>query len=337
MKLMQGRVLFMMTLFFMVAMPGIGIEASPLSVPDSLENAKQATVGVLRHAADASHHSTQSQFAIRGSGFHIGDGYIVTARHAVERREGSKKIIPKQISIITGQLTEYAAELIGVNGFLDLALYRIHFGQAESELPFVSFDQEDPRQGDEAFTVGYPLGWGPALAFGRLGNLQTFLPTAQTRLMQIDLSACSGNSGGGLFNKQGNVIGLVHAIIQSETKENERRCSRFAFAVPGMMVKKIVEELQAGKSFMFPKLGIRMTVVKVAQQWRVAVAKAKGPARKAGVRKSDVLLSINEQAISSAAQLKNYIIEHTVPGQIIELRVLREESEKILKVTLGSA
>ena len=336
MKLMQGAILFMMILFFMMSMPGIGIEASPLSVPDPLERAKQATVGVLRHAADSSHHSTQSQFAIRGSGFHIGDGYIVTARHAVERREGSKAKIPEYISIITSQLTEYSAELIGVNGFLDLALYRIHFKQAESTLPFFSFGEDESRQGDEVFTIGYPLGWGPALAFGRLGNLRTFLPTAQTRLMQVDLSACSGNSGGGLFNTQGDVIGLVHAIIQSETKENERRCSRFAFAVPGVMVQKIVEELQAGKSFSFPKLGIRMTVVKVAQQWRVAVAKAKGPARDAGIHKHDVLLSINEQPITSASQLKSYLIEHTVPGQIIELRVLRGDSEKILKVTLGS-
>ena len=312
-------------------------EAWSQSLHDSLERAKQATVGVLQHATDSSYQTTQSQFAIRGSGVHLGEGYILTARHAVERQEGGKTTIPETIHIITGDLTELSAALIGVNGFLDLALYRIELEQAVSELAFVSFGKNESRQGDEVFTVGYPLGWGPALAFGRVGNPRTFLPTAQSRLMQVDLSACSGNSGGGLFNASGQLVGLIHAIIQTETHEAERRCSRFAFAVPGPIVQKIVTVLQAGKTPKFVKLGIRMTVMKVNQQWRVAVAKAKGPARKAGVRKNDVLLSVDDQPITSAAQLKSYLIEHTVPGQLIELRVLREERERVLKVILGEA
>ncbi|MGB0911701.1 MAG: PDZ domain-containing protein, partial [Nitrospirales bacterium] len=127
------------------------------------------------------------------------------------------------------------------------------------------------------------------------------------------------------------------AIIQSESHESERRCSRFAFAVPGVVVQKIVKALKTGISPTFPKLGIRMTVVKVGNQWRVSVAKAKGPARQAGVRKDDILLSVNDQLITSAAQLKSYLLEHTKPGQSIELRVLRDEIEKTMKVTLGEA
>ncbi len=312
-------------------------KAWPFQSPESIENAKQATVGILQHAADSSYQTIYSQFAIRGSGVHLGKGYILTARHAVERQEGGKTKIPQTVYVITGGLTEFSARLVGINGFHDLALYRIESEKATNELSFVSFGKKEPQQSDEVFTVGYPLGWGPALAFGRLGNPRTFLPTAQSRLMQVDLSACSGNSGGGLFNSNGDLVGLIHAIIQTETKENERRCSRFAFAIPGLIVQKIVSALQIGKSPKFVKLGIRMTVVKIEQQWRVAVAKAKGPARKAGVRKNDVLLAIDAMPITSAAQLKSYLIEHTNPGQIIELRVLREQKEKILKVILGDA
>ncbi len=331
------HVVMQLFVLIMVSIQAISIEASPLYLKESIDRAKHATVGILQHETDSSHQTVQSQFAIRGSGVHVGEGYILTARHVVERQKGGKTEIPKTIQVITGTMMEFSADFIGINGFHDVVLYRIELREGERELPFVMFEDTEPRSGDEVFTVGYPLGWGPALAFGRLGNPRTFLPTAQTRLMQVDLSACSGNSGGGLFNEHGKIVGMLHAIIQSESHERERRCSRFAFAVPGVVVQKIVKALKSGISPTFPKLGIRMTVVKVDNQWRVAVAKAKGPARRAGVRKGDILLSINDQRITSASQLKSYLLEQTRPGESIELRVFRDQTEKMLTVTLGEA
>ncbi|WP_447971393.1 S1C family serine protease [Nitrospira sp. M1] len=321
-----------------ISMDGIGGEAWSSELHDAVEQAKHATVGILRHNSDEmSQQSVQSQFAIRGSGVHLGEGYILTARHAVERTRGGKAEVPQAIHVLTDGLAELSAHLIGVNRFLDVALYQLDEDSYAGDLPFVSFEKETSRQGDEVFTVGYPLGWGPALSFGRMGNPQTFLPTAQSRLLQIDLSACSGNSGGGLFGTDGHLVGLIHAIIQTQTESRERRCSRFAFAIPGPLIVKIVTTLKSGKSYAFPRLGIRMKVMKVEQQWRVAAALAKGPARIAGVKKNDVLLAINETPITSAAELKSYLIEHTVPGQVIELRLLREETEKVLQVTLGKS
>ncbi|GJL61441.1 MAG: hypothetical protein NPIRA04_00950 [Nitrospirales bacterium] len=323
-----------------ISLDGVGGEAWSSELHDAVEAAKHATVGVLRHNSDsdeAPHQSVQSQFAIRGSGVHLGEGYILTARHAVERTRGGKLEIPQVIHVLTDGLAELSAHLIGVNRFLDVALYQLDENSNAGELPFVSFTKEAVRQGDEVFTVGYPLGWGPALSFGRLGNPRTFLPTAQSRLLQVDLSACSGNSGGGLFGTDGRLIGLIHAIIQTQTESQERRCSRFAFAIPGPLIEKILTTLKAGESYVFPRLGIRMTVMKVDRQWRVAVAQAKGPARKAGVKKHDVLLAIDNRSIASAAELKSYLIEHTVPGQVIELRVLRKNAEKVLQVTLGES
>jgi len=331
-------VLFRVLVCLFIATQGLNADAWSFQLHEAVEQAKQATVGILQHdASDTAYQSSQSQFAIRGSGVHLGEGYILTARHAVERSSGGGTEIPRMIHVLTTGHAELSASLIGVNKFLDVALYQIELKSSVGELPFVSFKKDESRQGDEVFTVGYPLGWGPALSFGRLGNPQTFLPTAQSRLVQVDLSACSGNSGGGLFGVNGHLVGLIHAIIQTNTENHERRCSRFAFAIPGPLIEKIVKALKSGKPQTFPKLGIRMTVIKVGQQWRVAAAKAKGPARKAGVRKDDVLLAIDKTPITSAAELKSYLIEHTVPGQIIELRILREETEKVLQVTLGES
>ena len=300
-----------------------------------IEQATQATVGILQHADDVDSQATKTHFSIRGSGFHLRDGYIVTARHAVERQEGGKTVIPKDISVITAMLEEVPATLVGVNAFLDLAVYQVDISATSVSLATVSFAEEAPEQGDSLFTVGYPLGWGPAVGFGRLGNLNTFLPTAHTRLMQVDLSACSGNSGGGLFNGQGELVGMVNAIIQTETTQGERRCSRFAFAVPGKLVQRMVTALIDGKNPKFPRVGIKMTVVKIGTRWRVAVAKATGPARKGGMRKGDILLSIENHDIISAAQLKNYLIEHTAPGQHVTFTVQRGDQEQDLNVRLG--
>ena len=303
----------------------------------SVEQALGATVGVLRQNEEKDQMGTQAHFAVRGSGFHYRDGYVVTARHAVEQLEGSNTVIPDEITILTGKLEEFRARLIGVNAFLDLTVYRISHQAFQPSLPNVSFAEEKVATGDEVFTVGYPLGWGPAIGFGRLGNLNTFLPTVQTRLMQVDLSACSGNSGGGLFNAKGEVVGMVHAIIQTETHQDERRCSRLAFAVPGQLVRRIVNAVIDGLHPGFPRIGINMTAVRVGARWRVAVDAVSGPAKSAGILKGDILISIDDVEIISAAHLKNYLIEHKAPGQQVILRVLRGTEEKFISVTLGSA
>ncbi len=310
-------------------------EATVLS--NAAEKAKRATIGVLRPPAERATISGQAPFSIRGSGTHIGNGYLLTARHAIERQEGGQRITPKTIQVITSDLHELEATLVGVNAFLDIALYRIPESSRAAILDQATFAQTESLSGDEVFTVGYPLGWGPALSFGRVGNPNTFLETIQSRLLQIDLSACSGNSGGGLFNKQGEIVGVIHAIIQTETTQGKRRCSRFAFAVPGLIVQKIVQSLMDGTPFRFSKLGVQLSVVKRNQHWGIAVGKATGPARQAGFKKGDIFLAIDDHPIHTAAQLKNYLIEHTQPGQQVAITILRNHKPHTLKVILGSS
>lgn len=300
----------------------------------NLERAKGATVGILHFGVTD---PDQTRFSIRGTGVHIGKGYLITARHAVEETKRGKDIISGTLTLLTEELHELTATLIGVNDFVDIALYRIYPIPDSTILKEVSFATKNASLGDEVVTVGYPLGWGPAFAFGRMGNPNTFLPTVQSRLMQVDLSACSGNSGGGLFSLQGELIGIVHAIIQTQTGQDERLCSRFAFVIPGGLVQHIVQAFIEGRHPRFSTLGLQMTVNKIGTQWRVAVGQAKGPAERAGLRKGDVILSINETRITSPAQLKNYVIEQTNPGQIIKIHILRDEEKKTIDVTLGGS
>ena len=302
-------------------------------IAEIVDRAKHGTVGILGQSASPDGNT----LSVRGSGIYLGDGYLLTARHATKRPDGGSTGDPAHVSVISSTLQEASATLVGVNAFLDVALYRIPQEMLPHGLSARTFSRAEALPGERVFTVGYPLGWGPAISYGYVGNPDTFLKTIQSRLLQVDLSACSGNSGGGLFNTQGEIVGLIHAIIQTETTREERRCSRFAFAVPGPLVHKIVTALIQGKPFHFSKLGLQLTSVKIGTQWRMAVARATGPARRAGFKKGDVLLSIDDRPVDSASQLKTYLIEHTRPFQPVSIRILRDHKEKVIRAILGKA
>lgn len=328
-----------------IVLSGIAISALTVSPASSTgqdseisrvyERAKLATVGILEDTQDPRTPDKPGKITVRGTGFHLRDGYIVTARHAVEKHTTSGTIIPKIIHVLTTDLHELVAQNVGDSAYLDVVVYRLN----KRDRPILStnapFSSENVTSGAEVFTVGYPMGWGPTMAFGRVGNVNTFLQTVDTRLIQSDLSACSGNSGGGLFNHAGEVVGIMHAIIQTDKEETQVHCSQMAFAIPATLAERIVNAAVEGKPLSFSRLGIRMTAVKDGTKWRIAVKDVTDPAKEAGIQKHDVLLEIEGTEILDAAHLKNYLIERTTPGQRVAVKVRRAEADLTFTVTLG--
>ena len=300
-----------------------------------IERAKRATVGILEDTQDPRTPDKPGKIKIRGTGFHLRDGYIVTARHAVEKNSPMGHIVPKVIHVLTTDLHELVAQIVGESTYLDVVLYRVN----EKDRPVLDtatgFATQAPAVGSEVFTVGYPMGWGPTMAFGRVGNANTFLQTVETRLLQADLSACSGNSGGALYNQSGEVVGILHAVIQTDKDETHVFCSQMAFAIPGTLAARIVAAAIEGKPVAFSKLGIHMTAVKEGTKWRMAVQDVAEPAKAAGIQKHDILLAIEDTEILDAAHLKNYLIERTVPGQRVSVKVRRAEADLTFTVTLA--
>ena len=325
-----------------VVFAGLPMFTAPLSaepIPpsqDTFLRAKQATVGILEDTQDQRTPEKPGKIVVRGTGVHLRDGYIITARHAAEKHDLSTgTIIQKHARILTTDLHELPADLVGDSSFMDVVIYRVsepHRSKLRAETTFAT---GDVTPGMEVFTVGYPLGWGPTMAFGRLGNTNTFLQTVETRLIQADLSACSGNSGGGLFNAQGDIVGIMHAIIQTEKDETQAHCSRMTFAIPGILAERIVNAALTGKPLMFSKMGIHMTSVKDGTKWRMAVKDVADPAKEAGIQKHDILLAIEDTEILDAAQLKNYLIERTTPGQKVAIKVRRIDADMTFHVVLS--
>lgn len=313
------------------------LSAEPISLSqDTFLRAKQATVGILEDTQDQRTPEKPGKIVIRGTGFHLRDGYVITARHAAEKHDPSTgTMIRKHVRILTADLHELPADLVGDSSFMDVVIYRIADPHRSKLQAGTSFATGEATPGMEVFTVGYPLGWGPTMAFGRLGNTNTFLQTVETRLIQADLSACSGNSGGALFNTHGDVVGIMHAIIQTEKEETQAHCSRMTFAIPGILAERIVNAALTGKSLTFSKMGIHMTSVKDGTKWRMAVKDVADPAKEAGIQKHDILLTIEDQEILDAAQLKNYLIERTTPGQRVSVKVRRVDADLTFTVALG--
>lgn len=326
-----------MSLACLVAiLSGISSYVSAQTGPQAevIEHAKRATVGILEDTQDPRTPDKPGKIKIRGTGFHLHDGYIVTARHAVEKTSPAGHIVPKIIHVLTTDLHELVAQIVGESAYLDVVVYRLN----QKDRPVLEiatrFAAEAPAVGSEVFTVGYPMGWGPTMAFGRIGNDNTFLQTVETRLLQADLSACSGNSGGALYNQAGEVVGILHAVIQTDKDETHVFCSQMAFAIPGTLAARIVAAAIEGKPLAFSKLGIHMTAVKDGTKWRMAVKDVAEPAKAAGIQKHDILLAIEDTEILDAAHLKNYLIERTVPGQRVSLKVRRAEADLTFTVTL---
>ncbi|HRC42536.1 MAG TPA: trypsin-like peptidase domain-containing protein [Nitrospira sp.] len=302
----------------------------------ALERAKLATIGVLEDTQDQRTPDKPGKILVRGTGFHLRDGYIVTARHAAEKQDVTTgTVIQKQIRILTTDLHELSADLVGDSAFMDVVVYRIAESHRAKLRASVSFAPGDVQPGQEVFTVGYPMGWGPTMSFGHLGNTNTFLQTVDTRLIQADVAACSGNSGGGLFNDKGEVIGIMHAIIQTERDDSTAHCSRMAFAIPAMLAERIVTAALDGKPMAFSKMGIHMVAVKDGTRWRMAVNDVMEPAKSAGIEKHDIIIAVDDTDIQDAAHLKNYLIERTKPGQQVSVKVRRIDTNLTFTVTLA--
>ncbi len=309
---------------------------SPSESSAIFERAKRATVGILEDTQNPRTPEKPGKIVVRGTGFHLRDGYVVTARHAVERNSHSGPTLPTQIRLITMDLNELPAEIVSESAYLDVVVYRIAEKNRSLLTTTVPFAAADVGAGTEVFTIGYPMGWGPTMAFGRIGNANTFLQTVETRLLQADLSACSGNSGGGLFNMAGEIVGVMHAIIQTDKDETQVHCSQMAFAVPSTLAQRIVAAAIDGKPLGFSKLGVHMTAVKDGTRWRIAVKDVTDPAKAAGIQKHDIILAIDGTEILDAAHLKNYLIERTTPGQRVTVKVRRVDADLTFTVVLGS-
>ena len=273
-----------------------------------------------------------------GSGFIISaDGYIVTNNHVVAPARDNAVVEAVTVTLNDG--TEYPAEVVGRDTASDLAVLRI---RPRGALPFVRFgDSRQVRVGDWVIAIGNPFTLGGTVTAGIVSALHRNIGAGNyDRYIQTDAPINSGNSGGPMFDLQGNVIGINTALI-SPTGGNVG----IGFAIPAEQARPIVETLMRGERYRRGYMGVSLqslTEPGVAQALGlernrgelVRSVTAGGPAARAGIQQGDVIMSINNRPVTPE-QTVSYMISNLPVGARVPIEVLRNGQRRSVTVTLA--
>ncbi len=264
-----------------------------------------------------------------GSGFIISpDGYIVTNNHVVA---GADEIKVKLLN----REKLYDAKIIGRDQETDLALLKVEAG---NDLPVLTFgDSDAARVGEWVLAIGNPFGLSHSVMAGIISAKGRHIGAGPfDNFLQTDASINPGNSGGPLLDMNGHVIGINTAIVPNG--------QGIGFATPSSMAEKIITQLKQGKKIARGWLGITMQEMDENTAKALGLPNTKGalvaqvvpgdPADKAGVKISDVIRSINGQAVDDASTLLSRIAGLR-PGEKVRLGVWRGGRITDLTVVLG--
>ena len=270
-----------------------------------------------------------------GSGVIISsDGYILTCAHVVD---GASSIT------VTIDDKDYTATLVGEDTTSDVAVIKI---DATGLTPATVGDSNSLKVGQSVMAVGNPLGelggtvtGGMISALNRSVTIQGTSSTNTMSLIQMDASVSPGNSGGGLFNMNGELIGLVNAKSSSSDAEG------LGFAIPINDAIKVAQDLlENGYVSGRPYMGITYLAVTDAQTaaqlnvtaygvYVVDVVQG-GPADKAGLKTGDRIVSIDGTEIAQKDDLGTLIQQHAA-GDTLSITVAREGQMQTVSLTLG--
>lgn len=264
-----------------------------------------------------------------GSGFVISaDGFIVTNNHVIE---GADEI---EIEFFSGDRLK--AELVGTDPNTDIALLKV---TSDEPLPYVQFGNSDlMRVGDWVMAMGNPLGQGFSVSAGIVSARGRELQGTYDDYIQTDAAINRGNSGGPLFNMDGQVIGVNTAILSPNGGS-----IGIGFSMASNVVSKVIDQLKEYGETRRGWLGVRIQDVTpdVAEAMGLAEAKGAlvtdvpdGPAKEAGMMAGDVILTFDGKDIGDVRDLTRTVADSPV-GAAVPVVVMREGEETELSVTLG--
>jgi len=262
-----------------------------------------------------------------GSGFIISkDGYIVTNNHVIKDAD--------QIKVILHDKTQYDAEIIGTDPVTDLALIKI---KEENLVPLKFGSSSKTEVGSWVVAIGSPFGLEQTVTAGIVSAKGRIIGSGPyDDFIQTDASINPGNSGGPLLNLKGEVIGINTAIIRSG--------QGIGFAIPSDLATGVIEQLIDQKSVSRGWMGVAIQNIteELAQYYNIEETKgvyvAKvyegDPADKAGMKAGDVILMIDDKKIRTSRDL-SLTIAGSLVGEEVDVQLIREGKEKLLKVKLG--
>lgn len=266
-----------------------------------------------------------------GSGVIISeDGYIVTNNHVIKDAQNI------EITLNTGK--SYKAKLIGTDDKMDISLLKI---DADEKLPYSTFaDSDNVKVGEWVLAVGNPYNLNSTVTAGIVSAKARNLDTSGLQsFIQTDAAVNPGNSGGALVNTRGELIG-INTMISSTTGSYVG----YSFAVPSNITRKIIEDILEYGMVQRGMLGVQGAELngtiskelglKASNGFYVDDVTKNSGAAKAGLKKGDVIIKIDDKVINTFADLNGYINTKR-PNDAVQVLFLRDEKQLTTTVKLS--
>ncbi len=270
-----------------------------------------------------------------GSGFIIdSSGFIVTNNHVIAEAD--------EVTVRLHDNSTYKAEIVGRDEKTDLALLKV---DADKPLPAVKWGNSDRlRIGDWVMAIGNPFGLGGTVTAGIVSARQRDINAGPyDDFIQSDAAINRGNSGGPMFNMDGDVVGVNTAIFSPSGGS-----VGIGFAIPSALAANVIRQLKDGGTVRRGWLGVRIQTVteELAEGLRLGKAQGAlvahvtegGPAESAGIKQGDVILRFDGREVGEMRKLPRMVAETPI-GRKVKVTVWRKGgdgfSEQSLNVTLG--
>ncbi len=266
-----------------------------------------------------------------GSGFIVDpSGIVITNNHVIDGAD--------EITVILQDNTSLKAKLIGRDERTDIAVLKV---ESDKPLPAVTFgDSDKARVGDWVLAIGNPFGLGGSVTAGIVSARGRNIDQGPyDNFIQTDAAINKGNSGGPLFNMDGEVVGINTAIYSPSGGS-----IGIGFSIPSNMAKNVVAQLRDFGKARRGWLGVRIQQVspdlaesvglKEASGAMVAGVNDDGPADKAKLKSGDIILKFNDQAVKEMRSLP-LIVAQTEIGKEVPVTIWRDGKEVSLKVRVG--
>jgi S1-C subfamily serine protease len=273
-----------------------------------------------------------------GSGFvYDDDGHVVTANHVVDELTTIYVVLPD------GRTTP--ASVVGTCPLSDVAVLALE--RQFDVIPLTLADSAVINIGEPVVTIGSPFDEAGTITAGIVSQLDRYESIGDeiesswiANLIQFDAPANFGNSGGPLFNVDGEVVGIIVARVEPELGDG------ISYAVSSNKITRVAGAIIESGSFDYPWLGVAVSDITPLMAEMIGRESvngalvgqiiAGGPADSAGVRSNDIITGINGVSVNSTADLVSYLGEYTSPGDSATLTIIRSDTEIELTVTLSN-
>jgi serine protease Do len=271
-----------------------------------------------------------------GSGFIISpDGYIVTNNHVISPARDNATV--ESITVTLADRKEYEATLVGRDATSDLAVLKIK----ANNLPFVRFgDSTRTRVGDWVVAIGNPFALGGTVTAGIVSALHRNLQSGvYDRYIQTDASINMGNSGGPMFDLNGNVIG-INTALYSPTGGN----IGIGFAIPAEQARPVIEALRSGQRPQRGYIGVSLQTIDDSIAESLGIPKGQGElirsvtpggaAARAGIEQGDVVITVNGRTVTPDEPLA-YIVSGLPVGSRAPIELVRNGQRRTVNVVIS--